>query len=511
MASERSEGNDLLRGAVRAARSGQMDEARVLLLKAVEARPHDASAWLWLAGVERDPRRQEVYLQKVLDLDPENARARQGLFVVRKQAARALLEAGITAANLGEREVARDMLTQAVQRDEHSLDAWLWLSRVLDRPEDREICFENVLSLDPTHREAREEMALLQQARLAATEEPWIAAEPQLEPAAAAQAAMPERESDEELILYEPDPSAVESLWATYDDELICPYCAAPTVRAQRRCGRCGNRLWVRVRRRETRSVLLWIALALQVLNILGALLAPVAIVGFVAWRMGIRDFTRLLPAYIGGAVNLPPSAVDVALRIWPRWAFFASWGPLVLALLFWVALYLRWSPVWYLMALTCVAGVFTSLVSLVLQFGAGPIAIALGAAGALISLLGLLLVLRMEDDFRRDRVRILTRIEGELKGGVAFLAQGRKHAQAGLWALAALYFRRATVLLPHQVDGYIALAQAAAKLGATEIAYQALSEASRIEPDSQQIAEVLAVLKAQTAAPAIVVPKPQI
>ncbi len=59
------------------------------------------------------------------------------------------LNEGIAAAKSGDRERARMLLTQVVTQDERNIHAWLWLSGVVDSLEDREICLENVLSLDP--------------------------------------------------------------------------------------------------------------------------------------------------------------------------------------------------------------------------------------------------------------------------------------------------------------------------------------------------------------------------
>ena len=60
-----------------------------------------------------------------------------------------LLRAGISAAKAGHREHARALLMEVVERDEGNAKAWLWLSGVVDSLDDREVCLENVLTLDP--------------------------------------------------------------------------------------------------------------------------------------------------------------------------------------------------------------------------------------------------------------------------------------------------------------------------------------------------------------------------
>jgi tetratricopeptide (TPR) repeat protein len=76
----------------------------------------------------------------------------------------ALLRAGITAAKAGQREQARQSLLRVIEQDEASIPAWLWLSTVLDDREERRICLENVLILDPDNAHARAGLLRLDQA-----------------------------------------------------------------------------------------------------------------------------------------------------------------------------------------------------------------------------------------------------------------------------------------------------------------------------------------------------------
>ncbi|WP_029214683.1 hypothetical protein [Kallotenue papyrolyticum] len=64
---------------VAAARGGQREMAERLLRQAVRLNPHHEQAWLWLSGVLDDPDDIAFCLRAVLDLDPDNERARQGL------------------------------------------------------------------------------------------------------------------------------------------------------------------------------------------------------------------------------------------------------------------------------------------------------------------------------------------------------------------------------------------------------------------------------------------------
>ena len=75
-----------------------------------------------------------------------------------------VLARGIAAARAGEKNLARQLLTQAVQLDSEVEIAWLWLSAVLDTPQARTFCMQKVLELNPTHPIARRGLAALEKA-----------------------------------------------------------------------------------------------------------------------------------------------------------------------------------------------------------------------------------------------------------------------------------------------------------------------------------------------------------
>jgi tetratricopeptide (TPR) repeat protein len=77
--------NNLLEQGIAAAQAGQRDEARALLIRAVEADERNEQAWLWLAGLVDDPNDMRTCLENVLDLNPGNVKARQGLEWIEKR------------------------------------------------------------------------------------------------------------------------------------------------------------------------------------------------------------------------------------------------------------------------------------------------------------------------------------------------------------------------------------------------------------------------------------------
>ncbi|MBN1221247.1 MAG: hypothetical protein JXM69_20150 [Anaerolineae bacterium] len=71
------------------------------------------------------------------------------------------LEDAINVIRTGDREKGRELLEEILEIDESNEDVWLWLSSVVDTDEDREICLENVLALNPDNVVARKGLEAL--------------------------------------------------------------------------------------------------------------------------------------------------------------------------------------------------------------------------------------------------------------------------------------------------------------------------------------------------------------
>jgi len=88
------------------------------------------------------------------------------------------LREGIAAAKSGQLDRARELLMQVVDADEYNEQGWIWLSSVVDTDADREICLENVLSINPENKLAKSGLVHLRNRRLTAAAPP-----PEAEPA----------------------------------------------------------------------------------------------------------------------------------------------------------------------------------------------------------------------------------------------------------------------------------------------------------------------------------------
>ena len=69
---------------------------------------------------------------------------------------------GVTAAKTGDTAQARQLLLQVVEADEGHEQAWLWLSGVLESDEEKRICLENVLTINPDNVAAQRGLAKLE-------------------------------------------------------------------------------------------------------------------------------------------------------------------------------------------------------------------------------------------------------------------------------------------------------------------------------------------------------------
>lgn len=433
-----------------------------------------------------------------------------------------LLHEGMAAARAGQRERAREMLMRAVELDQENATAWLWLSDVVDSLDEREVCLENVLTLDPAHAAARKGLAWVREQKAMASSSsaeamPLAPAMPEMPPAEHKVARKPVSPAAamlrEDFARHQPPPEPEPEpppvpLRDEFEDEYLCPYCAAPTRPDDRECRGCGNRLWVRFRRREERSSWLWVAMTLQAAGVIWPAAAALLMLMFAAYQAGLDNFFRLVPVYLGLPGDVPPKMAAAALEWLPRLYVlpFFVFSSLSLAVL--VGLYVRWKPIFYLFLVSAV------LISI---FAFAGIAVALGlpregmvraglacsGGGVILALLMFLLLLQIQDDFFFDEKRLLLRPDRDATNGPALLNSGQRYARRNMWALAAIHLRRAVSQIPHEhaLDCHLALSMAYLNLKRYELAASALEEARNISSDDPRVQHLSSVLMSRRAA----------
>jgi hypothetical protein len=73
----------------------------------------------------------------------------------------AMVREGIRAYRAGKKAEARTLLEKAAELDAYNEQAWMWLSAVVDTPEEQRICLENVLTINPNNQNATQGLQML--------------------------------------------------------------------------------------------------------------------------------------------------------------------------------------------------------------------------------------------------------------------------------------------------------------------------------------------------------------
>ncbi len=74
-----------------------------------------------------------------------------------------MVREGISAYRAGNKEEARTLLLRAVEIDQYNEQAWLWLSAVVETPEEQRTCLENVMTINPNSERAKQGIDMLDQ------------------------------------------------------------------------------------------------------------------------------------------------------------------------------------------------------------------------------------------------------------------------------------------------------------------------------------------------------------
>lgn len=181
----------LVEQGIAAMKAGNREGATAAFRLVIEMDPNNETAWLWMTSLYTELPLIAQCLQQVVRINPANEQANRALeAVMQKLQAQAstppaqqmgnsgpltgqalaaknhahatqnnsgslhfeeLKRRGIVAAKGGRYAEAKEYLVAAVEQNESDVEAWYWLSTVIDDPEDKQIALENVLILDPTH------------------------------------------------------------------------------------------------------------------------------------------------------------------------------------------------------------------------------------------------------------------------------------------------------------------------------------------------------------------------
>jgi tetratricopeptide (TPR) repeat protein len=384
------------------------------------------------------------------------------------------LNEGIAAARSGQLERARACLLRVVEADERNVQAWYWLSRVVESPEEREICLENVLALDPGHTAVHAELANLRRRVAGAQASSLLSRE-------AVDAAVP-RTFEEHLISH------------AAQQPLPCPECGVPTGAEDRHCPACGRDLYSRERKREEHSiyslalVAVWFALA----NYVWLALSYYYLFSGLSSAVNASPAARSTLDTLGSLLGLGgsgPSAPGPPLAP----VLLAGGAVFLLSLLVAWGLYVRLRLFYWL----TIGFVLLAPLSAVYQAAtAETIPLLALAIQAVLFLLALTFAFLAHDEFAWVERRLDASLDTDVDSHSALYARGREHAGRGMWAKAAAHWSRAVALSPGHPDYRTALASAYINLHRSQQALEHLRVARQIEPDNPQVRELLESLK---------------
>ncbi len=409
----------------------------------------------------------------------------------------------------GETATARDLLMQVIEYDETNVAAWWLLSRVVETADEREICLENILTLDPNHAAARAAWEQLQRDKASAAA---TFAERSYTSVEAAPEAMP---PPEELAPLPPTPSTPDFL----EDELGCPYCAAPTAWEDKRCPACKHSLWTHQREVEQSTPAYRALLMLEVLFIGVSALLLLLLLTYVDICVKSADIRDLAPLYLG-IKQIAPKIATASFNFVPPVLFRLSLLPIGLSLIILLGLLSRWAPLYFTALLIEALRILVNLSTIIGAINAWSATAAAvkteAAAGqltgqalslmhivilltylAILALAGLSFIslLNLHDHFTFKHRRLLLRTDADVDGSIVGLQiRGRAYAHQYAWALAALHLRQAW-MLEHNLETGLALATVYLNLGRLDLAAIALEDARRLAPTDPRIASLTAIL----------------
>ncbi len=389
------------------------------------------------------------------------------------------LDAGIAAVRSGDNAMAREMLMKVVDADDHNEQAWLWLGAVGATEEERRICLENVLALNPDNVLARKRLARL-------TSPTHYAKKALTERVRGVRADLTNdkppgsREGLSRAKIEPPGPRQYGDVWDTDDD--ICAYCAATVDTEDKRCPSCGRSL-VKLSYRYSATAVLHVFWLLLFANSL--------VLGFQAiFKLQVEqhDTGAVLHALL--AVSLVFLTVGVLMRL-----FLAHIGAT------------------FIMVLVSILAVYNLLVpfdpSALGMDGVDP---ALrGFTTSFFSRLGLLLdivhvalagvalfyaTMRAGPEFERVAVHSFARTVKGLHTAADYNMTARRLKQEGKWASAVLHWQRASAIQPSKVVYQRNLARAYFQLGFLERGTDLIESALRLPMEEPIHLELEGLLK---------------
>jgi tetratricopeptide (TPR) repeat protein len=376
------------------------------------------------------------------------------------------LRDGIAAAKIGRRDEARELLLRVIEANERSEQAWLWLSGVVDGDQDRLICLENVLALNPDNVQARAGLKWLEQKGVKGETH-------------ASEAEQGEGDAAIEMIdVGVPRPSTRREPQSFMTPE-GCVYCGLPVGESDVRCPFCRGLLTTKRFKHEERSPTGYLLHAYWLI-LAGVNLIEFFLIG-VIWEnvANLSDFIKSYLPYLVGPVVIGNTVIDTFIEpnLLVQIVRFTLAGLGGLGVLVALGLFLR-RPLAHALGLVLIA---LYLIVGIALFALGFLGYFLAAVRGVFTLLLTTFMFQTVEDFSKQECREYLEPDRHLLNDVDYYARGRYYEKRGMWAKALLHWQRATVMNPQRDTYFASVARAYAHLGHYEQALSQVEEALRV------------------------------
>lgn len=141
--------NNLVQRGCEASKNEQKEFARQCFDQAIVHDAENEMAWLWLSSVSDCPEEKTKYLQRVLNLNPENENAVVLLKSLKNQKTENNLKQAIAALVTDDNETAEEKVDDVLMESPQIEEAWVLKSFLVSSFSEKIGCFEKIMELNP--------------------------------------------------------------------------------------------------------------------------------------------------------------------------------------------------------------------------------------------------------------------------------------------------------------------------------------------------------------------------
>ena len=145
----------LVQRGVDAQNQGSTDLARHCFEQALDHDEACEMAWFWMAGIASSDEERTKCLQRVVEINPANADARQALDAIKTAALQMTLDSAKKAAMSGKHKKAVAIIDEVLNERPSDVDTWILRSHLASDLSEKLVSLERALEIDPDNAMAR--------------------------------------------------------------------------------------------------------------------------------------------------------------------------------------------------------------------------------------------------------------------------------------------------------------------------------------------------------------------